>query len=85
MSKASTADYLRSHFEEDINLSKTYRYLDKLHNTQQDKIQEISIEHTRKILGGKIGLLFYDVTTLYIETEQNDELRKNGFSKDGMD
>ena len=85
MSKASTADYLRSHFEEDINLSKIYRYLDKLHNTQQDKIQEISIEHTRKILGGKIGLLFYDVTTLYIETEQNDELRKNGFSKDGMD
>ena len=83
MSKAATVDYLRSHFEEDINLSKIYRYLDKLHNTQQDNVQKISIEHTRKILGGKIGLLFYDVTTLYFETEQSDELRENGFSKDG--
>jgi transposase len=83
MSKAATVDYLRSHFEEDINLSKIYRYLDKLHNTQQDKVQKISIEHTQKILGGKIGLLFYDVTTLYFETEQSDELRENGFSKDG--
>jgi len=83
MSKAATVDYLKSHFEEDVNLSKIYRYLDKLYNTQQDKIQETSIEHTRRILGGKIGLLFYDVTTLYFETEQSDELRENGFSKDG--
>jgi len=28
-------------------------------------------------------LLFYDVTTLYFETEQSDGLRENGFSKDG--
>ncbi len=83
MSKAATVDYLKSHFEEDVNLSKIYKYLDKLHNTQQDNIQKISIEHTRKILGGKIGLLFYDVTTLYFETEQSDGLRENGFSKDG--
>ena len=27
-------------------------------------------------------ILFYDVTTLYFETFQEDELRKNGFSKD---
>ena len=27
-------------------------------------------------------LLFYDVTTLYFETFEEDELRKNGFSKD---
>ncbi len=83
MSKAATVDYLKSHFEEDISLSKIYRYLDKLYNIQQDSIQKISIEHTQKILGGKIGLLFYDVTTLYFETEQSDELREKGFSKDG--
>lgn len=83
MSKAATVDYLKSHFEEDVNLSKIYRYLDILHNSQQNNIQEISIEHTRRILGGKIGLLFYDVTTLYFEADQGDELRENGFSKDG--
>jgi len=27
-------------------------------------------------------LLFYDVTTLYFDTFEEDELRKNGFSKD---
>lgn len=83
MSKAATVEYLKSHFEEDLTLSKIYRYLDTLYNTQQDKIQEISVEHTRKILGGRIGLMFYDVTTLYFETDQRDELRDNGFSKDG--
>jgi len=83
MSKAATVDYLKAHFEEDVSLSKIYRYLDKLYNTQQDSIQRISLEHTQRILGGKIGLLFYDVTTLYFETEQGDDLRETGFSKDG--
>ena len=83
LSKSATVDYLKSHFDEDVQLHKIYRYLDKLYNTQQDKIQQISIEHTRRILGGKIGLMFYDVTTLYFETDNSDELRETGFSKDG--
>jgi len=83
LSKSATVDYLKSHFDEDVQLHKIYRYLDKLHDTQQEKIQQISIKHTRKILGGKIGLMFYDVTTLYFETDNSDELRQTGFSKDG--
>jgi transposase len=83
MSKSGTVEYLKSHFDQDVELHKIYRYLDKLYNTQQDKIQQISIAHTQRILGGKIGLLFYDVTTLYFETDQSDELRETGFSKDG--
>jgi transposase len=82
-SKAGTVDYLKSYFDEDIALYKIYRYLDKLYNTQQDKIQKISVAHTKKILGGNIGLVFYDVTTLYFETDYSDELRERGFSKDG--
>jgi len=83
LSKSATVDYLKSYFNEDVQLHKIYRYLDKLYNTQQDKVQQISIKHTQKILGGKIGLLFYDVTTLYFETDNSDELRETGFSKDG--
>jgi transposase len=83
LSKSATVNYLKSYFDEDVQLHMIYRYLDKLYNTQQDKIQQISIEHTRKILGGKIGLIFYDVTTLYFETDHGDELRETGFSKDG--
>lgn len=82
-SKVATVDYLKSYFDEDIELYKIYRYLDKLNDTQKDLIQSISVEHTRKILGGKIGVVFYDVTTLYFETDIQDNLRKTGFSKDG--
>jgi transposase len=83
MSKAATVEYLKSHFDEDAQLHRIYRYLDKLYNTQQERIQQISVEHTQRILGGKIGLLFYDVTTLYFESDYGDELRETGFSKDG--
>jgi transposase len=82
-SKVATVDYLKSYFAEDIELHRIYRYLDKLQDTQKEKVQEISVDHTRKILGGKIGLVFYDVTTLYFESDDSDELRERGFSKDG--
>jgi transposase len=82
-SKAGTVDYLKSYFDEDVELHKIYRYLDRLHHSLQEKIQQISVEHTQKILGGKIGLVFYDVTTLYFETDYSDDLRATGFSKDG--
>lgn len=35
------------------------------------------------MFGGNLGILFYDVTTLYFETTDSDELRESGFSKDG--
>jgi transposase len=83
LSKVATVEYLKSHFDEDVQLYKLYEYLDKLHDVQKDRVEQISVEHTRKVLGGKIGLVFYDVTTLYFETDVGDELRKPGFSKDG--
>jgi transposase len=82
-SKVATVDYLKSYFDEDVDLNRIYRYLDRLNDSQKDKIQEISVNHTRKVLGGKIGVVFYDVTTLYFETDFSDGLRKTGFSKDG--
>jgi transposase len=83
MSKSATVDYLKAYFDEDIQLHRIYRYLDTLYNKQQERIQQISVEHTRKILGERIGLMFYDVTTLYFETDQSDGFRETGFSKDG--
>lgn len=82
-SKLATTEYLKSYYDEDIDLNHIYRYMDKLYNTQRELIQRISVEHTRKVLGGKIGLMFYDVTTLYFETAKTDVLRESGFSKDG--
>ena len=82
-SKLATVAYLKSYYDEDVDLNHIYRYMDKLYNTQRELVQQISVEHTRKILGGKIGLMFYDVSTLYFETSQTDVLREPGFSKDG--
>ena len=82
-SKVATSDYLKSYFDEDVDLNKIYRYLDKLSDTQKDNIQEISVNHTREVLGGSIGVVFYYVTTLYFETDRDDELRKKGWYKDG--
>lgn len=83
MSKKATVDYLRRHFKDDIRLYKIYRYLDKLYKTQQECVQAISVSHTKSLFGANMGMLFYDVTTLYFETTEKDELRDNGFSKDG--
>lgn len=82
-SKAATAEYLKNHFGEDVSLSKIYRYLDRLSDGEHETVQRISVRHTREVLGGQIGLLFYDVTTLYFEADYEDELRKPGFSKEG--
>ena len=82
-SKLATVDYLKSYYDEDVDLNHIYRYMDKLYNTQMELAQQISVEHTKKLFGGKIGLMFYDVTTLYFETAQTDVLREPGFSKDG--
>ena len=82
-SKLATVAYLKSYYDEDVDLNHIYRYMDKLYNTQKELVQQISVEHTRRILGGNIGLLFYDVSTLYFETSKTDVLREPGFSKDG--
>lgn len=84
-SKVATVEYLKSYFDEDVRLHNIYRYMDNLYNTQREKVQQISVEHTMKVLGGRIGLVFYDVTTLYFESmpQPDDELRQAGFSKDG--
>ena len=41
LSKSATVEYLKSHFDEDTQLHRVYRYLDKLYNTQQEQIQKI--------------------------------------------
>ncbi len=82
-SKLATVDYLKSYYDEDVDLNHIYRYMDKLYNTQMELAQQISVEHTREIFGGRIGMMFYDVTTLYFETSDTDVLREPGFSKDG--
>jgi len=52
-SKAGTVDYLKSYFDEDVEFHKIYRYLDRLHHTLQESIQQISVAHTQKTFAPK--------------------------------
>lgn len=83
VSKLKTTDYLLKYKGVTVDVDRIYRYLDKLNNTQKELIQKISYDHTLKVLNNEISIVFYDVTTLYFEAEEEDDLRKTGFSKDG--
>lgn len=48
----------------------------------KDIVEEKVVHFAKKHYSFDYDLLFYDVTTLYFETFEEDELRKNGFSKD---
>jgi len=82
-SKLKTTEQWYHKSQESQHVHTIYRFMDKLHKSYQEKIQQISYEHTQKILGESINFLFYDVTTLYFEIEKEDDLRKTGYSKDG--
>jgi transposase len=83
VSKLKTTDFLSKYHFINIDVHNVYRYLDKLYDTQKELVQQISYTHTLQILHKEISIVFYDVTTLYFEAEQEDDLRKTGFSKDG--
>jgi len=81
-SKLKTVDYLRRYRGIKIEVDAIYRFLDRLNEKYKETAERIAFEHTKKILKN-ITIVFYDMTTLYFETEDEDDLRKIGFSKDG--
>ncbi|MDM1348956.1 IS1634 family transposase [Myroides marinus] len=82
-SKLKTTEYLYRYEQKKYSEDELYRYLDKLYDTQKDTVQKISYEHTLSILKEDIKVVFYDVTTVYFEIDNEDALRKTGFSKEG--
>tara|TARA_R100001132_G_C3265171_1_gene88230 strand:+ start:106 stop:1626 length:1521 start_codon:yes stop_codon:yes gene_type:complete len=82
-SKLKTIDYLARYKNKEISVYSIYRYMDKIHKEFKEKVEEITFEHFKDVLGGRIGVVFYDMTTLYFETPDEDDLRKIGYSKDG--
>lgn len=81
-SKLKTVDYLYRYRGIVTNEDAIYRFLDTLNKAHKEKVERIAYEHTRKTLG-TISVVFYDMTTLYFDADDEDDLRKIGFSKDG--
>jgi transposase len=82
-SKLKTTEYLYRFEQKNYSEDDVYRYMDKLNREQKERVQKISFNHTESILPGGIRAIFYDVTTVYFEIDNEDELRKTGFSKEG--
>lgn len=82
-SKLKTTQYLQRYFSVDTNEDRIYRYLDKIYTNHKETLQQISYDHTKMVLGGVINVVFYDVTTIYFQIDDEDEVRKRGFSKEG--
>jgi len=97
-SKLKTIDYLERYHGITYSIDKIYRFLDTLckkadnscparkHRQETDikeLVEQITFEHTKRVLKDKITVAFYDMTTLYFEASDEDDLRKTGFSKDG--
>jgi len=83
LSKLKTIEYLYRYQGVTLDIDAVYRFLDKLNTKLKKQVEQIAFTHTKKVLEGKISVVFYDMTTLYFEASDEDDLRKTGFSKDG--
>jgi transposase len=81
LSKLATSKYIEKNFGKEIPVHKIYRMLDRLADADE-RVKMAIAGHTKKVVGDKVDVLFFDVTTLYFESIEQDELRRFGFSKD---
>ena len=80
-SKRETASFLEQDYGIKVPLEKIYRMMDHVSSCEDEIKQRVSTS-TLGLLGGKLNILFFDVTTLYFESTEQDELKSFVFSKD---
>lgn len=78
-SKTATLRYLDSYLGISIGKNKLFSFLDTL---DKDALSRIAFDFVASRHPTGISLCFYDITTLYFETGDEDALRQKGFSKD---
>jgi len=82
-SKLKLSEYLNVTGRDSLSVYSIYRFLDKISDKYKTRIEQLSFSYTKRVLSGDIGIVFYDMTTIYFESSQPDELRIPGFSKEG--
>lgn len=82
-SKLETQEILTDLFEKTYSIKTIYRHLKKsLDLGIKDCFQKALIDFARNDLKDGLKLVFYDVTTLFFESQVKSQLRDFGFSKD---
>ena len=91
-SKRGSVNTLASKFGVNLNLKTVYRMMDMIDTKEIKKLNKLVLHNTKTLLDDKIDVIYFDATTLYFESfnedidnpEDKDEaIRKNGYSKDG--
>jgi hypothetical protein len=83
-SKLYLLDYYHIYKKQKIDKNQIYRFMDTIYQDDlKSQIEQCIFKHTKKIMNDTITVTFYDVTTLYFESESEDDLRRIGFSKEG--
>jgi len=80
-SKLHSLELLQEFFNIAYSRRDFYRYLPEFVQLK-DQAEKKVLSLAKKEFGFDFSLVFYDVTTLYFETFESDDLRKPGFSKD---
>lgn len=81
-SKLCTANLLTNKFHRELSEDQIYQLMDELVDLE-DKIKLKVFEASNKNAENQTtNLLLFDVTTLYFESQKNDDLREFGYSKD---
>lgn len=82
-SKLRTSRILEKNFLKPLSENQIYRLMDDLIE-QEESVKKIIFETTKKLTPKQsIDLLFFDVTTLYFESQKADDMRNFGYGKDG--
>ena len=91
VSKIRTVSFLNRNFGTRLEKDQVYRFLDNL-SKFQDEILDSVKQYVVTNYPSSLNFILYDVTTLYFETDHDDEdvgdiegLRKKGFSKEKRD
>lgn len=81
VSKFKSLQLLNEYFGIKYPKNRVYKELENMVNLKP-LAEQIACEYAKDKLAFDATLVFYDVTTLYFEAFTDDELRKDGFSKD---
>jgi transposase len=82
-SKRSSTHMLEQEYGVHTDLNTIYRMMDYLDDEAIQRTKDLAYQYTKKLLDEKVDIIFYDCTTLYFESFIEDELKQNGYSKDG--